>query len=235
VDIIKAWSPDKLDYDLVNGKPFIHARKNIMFDKTLNKLYEKGMRFMSGDQITHIPHLSNPPLDTSPIDHQNITMRLQARNVLVIFPDTYSLSDAVDVVNKWSPDKIDYDLVNGKPFIHARRNIPFATGVSRLYEKGVRFMTGNQITHIPHLSNPPLTPHNLDQTITQHVVTPSSTQSEIISSLENQVYVLKSSLADKLEEIKYLKKMLLIKDAEIDNLINVINSKDDLQILKTNN
>jgi len=95
-------------------------------------------------------------------------MRLQARNVLVVFPDTYSLSSAVDIVKAWSPDTLEYDLVNGKPFIHTKISPPFNTGVRRLYEKGVRFMTGNQITHIPHLSNPPLNNTRTSEQQQQH-------------------------------------------------------------------
>lgn len=72
-------------------------------------------------------------------------MRLYTRAVLVIFPGSYSLQDARDIVNKWNPDSINYDVVDGKLHIFVSKRRFIKTYVNKLLKRGVMFKTGKEL------------------------------------------------------------------------------------------
>jgi hypothetical protein len=83
-----------------------------------------------------------------------MTNRLNSKAVLVTFPEKYSLEKAYDIVKGWKPDRVDYDLIDGKPVIFASKDSNFTASVARLTRAGVEFQTGD--FSVPTLTNPRL-------------------------------------------------------------------------------
>jgi len=83
-----------------------------------------------------------------------MTNRLNSKAVLVTFPEKYSLEKAYDIVKGWKPDRVDYDLIDGKPVIFASKDSKFTASVARLTRAGVEFQTGD--FSVPTLTNPRL-------------------------------------------------------------------------------
>jgi hypothetical protein len=83
-----------------------------------------------------------------------MTIQIQARKMVVVFPERYSLVEAHNIVKKWKPDETHYDIIDNKPVVYAKKETKIIANVTRLVNEGVRFHTG--VIKIPHLTNPPL-------------------------------------------------------------------------------
>ena len=86
---------------------------------------------------------------------------LVASKALLTFPLNFPLEEALDMIRKWNPDTMDYDIINGRVVVHVTRKSPrFNQRVKKLVDAGViiestRFM-------LPPLSNPDISKYNSD-------------------------------------------------------------------------
>lgn len=97
-----------------------------------------------------------------------MTSEVRARKVLVVFPPEYTLQEAYNTVSSWNPDNINWGLVNGRPYVYAKKASKIQQRVKKLSENGVRFYVGENIGKIPTLDNPPLGAPNQQHPNPQH-------------------------------------------------------------------
>lgn len=81
-----------------------------------------------------------------------MTTELRARKALLIFPESYSLKEAYEMVSRWKPDLIKYDLINNNPHIYVTRS----TKIQQRVKNDIIFKTGKDLVNIPSLNNPSL-------------------------------------------------------------------------------
>lgn len=87
--------------------------------------------------------------------------QLNARNLLVTFPENFPLRDAVDLIRGWwnkdggvEEDIFEYDIINHRVVIHAVRQAKFTETITKHEQRGIKFETKG--FQIPVLTNPPI-------------------------------------------------------------------------------
>lgn len=103
------------------------------------------------------PMYSNVHQDFKEKKNNKIMEKVNSRKILVVFPPTYDMIDAYNKVYSWKPDTIKWDMVNERPIVYAEKKNKFQIRLSSaLLDKGIRVLSGQNITIVPTLNNPPL-------------------------------------------------------------------------------
>lgn len=63
--------------------------------------------------------------------------RIKAKEILIIFTVKFSVYDSLEIVKKWKPDSIEYNVIEGKPCVLIKKESYFEISVKKLIDKGV--------------------------------------------------------------------------------------------------
>jgi hypothetical protein len=79
--------------------------------------------------------------------------RIFSHKVLITFPLNFQLNKALEIVQRWKPDTINYDIINGLAVIYlTRKEKRINQSVKKLVDAGVVFSTSKY--EVPNLTNP---------------------------------------------------------------------------------
>lgn len=153
--------------------------------------------------------------------------KVNSRKILVVFPQTYDMRDAYNKVHSWKPDTIKWGMVNGRPNVYAEKKNKFQIRLSALLDQGIRVLSGQNITRVPTLNNPPFDnpqppnqphqdPHDL-KTIIREILKEMGKTPENIERLRNE-------LASRDAKIEVMKIELVTKNNTIEELRDRLNN-----------